>query len=64
MEEWKPIASAPKDGTPIRVKRDDLQETVVWFHPLNDWAVGLHPHAAAITLLSWEPTYWRPIGTD
>jgi hypothetical protein len=64
MEEWKPIESAPKDGTSIRVKRDDLQETVVWSHALNDWAVGLHPHASGLTLLSWQPTYWRPISTD
>jgi hypothetical protein len=64
MEEWKLIESAPKDGRQIRVKRDDLQETVVWSRPLNDWAVRPHPYGSGLTLLSWEPTYWRPISTD
>jgi hypothetical protein len=35
MQEWKPIATAPKDGRQIRVKRDDSEETVVWFSPLD-----------------------------
>jgi hypothetical protein len=62
MEEWKPIETAPKDGRQIRVKRDDSEETVVWAHALNDWAVGRQPRELErATLLSWEPTHWRPV---
>jgi hypothetical protein len=61
MEEWKPIDTAPKDGRQIRVKRDDSEETVVWAHALNDWAIGRQPRELErATLLSWEPTHWRP----
>jgi hypothetical protein len=51
MEVWKPIETAPKDGRQIRVKRDDSQETVVWSHPLSDWAVGHHPQIEGCTSL-------------
>jgi hypothetical protein len=65
MEVWEPIESAPKDGRQIRVKRDDFQETVVWSHPLNDWAVGHHPQEGErAILLSWQPAHWKPVGKD
>ena len=65
MENWKPIHSAPKDGTPIRVKTaDGLQETVVWSHWHSDWVIGRRrpkEHERAL-LLAWgsNPTQWTP----
>jgi hypothetical protein len=39
MEEWKSIATAPKDGREVRVKRDGMEATVRWAPPFDDWAV-------------------------
>jgi hypothetical protein len=61
MDEWKPIETAPKDGTRIRVLRGDLQDTVEWFHPLNDWLVERDPDGVHHVLLSWQPTHWTPL---
>ena len=61
MDDWKPIEIAPKDGTRIRVKRDDIEETVEWFAPLNDWLVGRDPDGVHHELLSWQPTHWMPL---
>ena len=61
MDDWKPIETAPKDGTRIRVKRDDIEETVEWFASLNDWLVERDPDGVHHELLSWQPTHWMPL---
>ena len=61
MDGWKPIETAPKDGTRIRVKRDDIEETVEWFAPLNDWLIERDPDGVHHELLSWQPTHWMPL---
>jgi hypothetical protein len=61
MDDWKPIETAPKDGTHIRVKRDDMEDTVEWFAPLNDWLVERDPNGVHHKLLSWQPTHWMPL---
>ena len=61
MDDWKPIETAPKDGTRIRVKRDDIEETVEWFAPLNDSLVERDPDGVHHELLSWQPTHWMPL---
>jgi hypothetical protein len=65
MEQWKPIASAPKDGKEIRVKRDGSEETAVvaWLPELDDWAIG-PKGATGYPLLSWQPTHWKSVGKD
>jgi hypothetical protein len=65
MEDWKPIATAPKDGREIRVKRDGHEEkTVVWAHPFDDWAVDYQGEVVGWKLLGWQPTHWKPIERD
>ena len=61
MDDWKPIETAPKDGTRIRVKRDDMEETVEWFVPLYDWLIERDPDGVHHELLSWQPTHWMPL---
>jgi hypothetical protein len=61
MEEWKPIATAPKDGREIRVKRDGMEATVRWAPPFTDWAVEYQGPVAGWKLLLWEPTHWKPV---
>jgi hypothetical protein len=63
MEDWKPIETAPKDGTKIRVKRDLLQESVHWSHDLEGWVTGPIPvHDRELRrLLPWEPTHWTKL---
>jgi hypothetical protein len=61
MDDWKPIETAPKDGTRIRVKRDDMEETVEWFVPLYDWLIERDPDRVHHGLLSWQPTHWMPL---
>jgi hypothetical protein len=59
-EKWKPIATAPKDGRYIAVKRQQLEETVAWVPSREGWAVAYHPRdAERAILLTWDPTHWR-----
>ena len=64
MENWKPIKTAPKDGTKIRVKRDLLQESVHWSRDLEGWVTGPVPvrDRELRRLLPWEPTHWTQLG--
>jgi hypothetical protein len=61
MEDWKPIATAPKDGREIRVKLDGMEATVRWAPPFDDWAVEYQGEVAGWKLLLWEPTHWKPL---
>jgi hypothetical protein len=59
-QEWeKPIESAPRNGSVIRVKRGETEETVAWLRPVDDWVTGWT--RAEATLLSWDPTHWKPV---
>lgn len=54
---WRPIKDAPKDGTPIRVRREDSEATMYWSHGVHGWAVGRDP-SAGLKLPPWKPTHW------
>lgn len=61
--EWKPIDTAPKDGTWVRLKRKGKEVIGRWSHPLDDWSLGPAAEGAETgveQLLSWEPTEWAP----
>ena len=61
MDEWKPIETASKDGTRIRVMRGDLLDNVEWSLPLNGWLVERDPDGVHHVLLSWQTTHWMPL---
>lgn len=71
MSEWRPIETAPKDGTRFRARRiaaeivnGSRQRTrrITWWGkashvPLYGWCHG--QHWEDVTL--WEPTHWVPL---
>ena len=72
MNTWKPIASAPKDGTPILVGvwgREDWHTVVAyWIEDSEATAGGAWELVEAGTygddgLLDWKPTHWTEIPT-
>lgn len=54
VDGWRPIESAPKDGTTILVGTWLFMEKVKWDVRKNYWTDGL------MRLLT-EPTHWRPL---
>ena len=56
---WRPIVSAPKDGTPILGYADGVQTTVYWWQPGGYWSLcecGSHADDS-----EWSPTHWMPL---
>jgi hypothetical protein len=58
MNAWKPIETAPKNDTRIRVKRDDLEDTVEWFVCSNDWLLERDPEGVIMNCFRGN----QPIG--
>ena len=58
--QWKPIETAPLDGTLIRIMLDDMQDVVCWSPELEDWVIGFDSTPRGRQRLSWEPTHWAP----
>lgn len=62
-EAWRPISSAPKDGTTVMVYVPDFEKiTEAWFCEQT----GLWPHSAAYSdegepCNVGQPTHWRPL---
>lgn len=55
---WRPIASAPKDGTRVLLYRPNWAEhtVVAWYHALgSEWAAVNGFDVAG------EPTHWMPL---
>ena len=60
-EIWEPMETAPLDGTPVRVRKDDIQATVSWSDDVHTWVIGLatEPNLPD-RILPWHPTSWAP----
>lgn len=69
MSEWKPIESAPRDGT--RVLLCDRHRGATWigfyhpvyqsgYRPTNPWSSLMLNHEYQATP-SWSPTHWQHI---
>lgn len=61
-QEWRPISSAPKDGTRIMGSRDIHEARVTWWGktshvPLYGWCYGDDPENIDL----WEPDEWQPL---
>ncbi len=64
-EGWRPIETAPTDGTPVDLWVDIVEEAPNSFHLENE------PHRVARTYYAdyrwfggewpWKPTHWRPL---
>jgi hypothetical protein len=60
MSEWKPIESAPKDGTPILAFGEGIMLVMEWYGGLEMWQ--------ASNISGWEfdaeldrPTHWQAL---
>jgi hypothetical protein len=61
-ELWEPMESAPLDGTPIRVKKGELQAIVSWSAEMHNWVLGLSTEPGLLErILPWHPTSWAPV---
>lgn len=66
--EWRKIESAPRDGTPIRLKcepRPEFGEHLMWWEPEAERWAG-YALALACRVDTWwdeaaeQPTHWAP----
>jgi hypothetical protein len=69
MSEWKPIETAPKDGTRFLAKGPAdkyarypiKRRRITWYGkvshiPLYGWCHGRDPEDVS----TWDPTHWKP----
>ena len=63
MTDWMPIASAPMDGTLIRVMAGGAHTIGSWSHDLKAWVTGRASDVQNLVerVLPWEPHYWAPL---
>ncbi len=56
---WKPIATAPKDGTSVLGLKDGVMATVRWMGIEQYWTLCV---PGTFTLYhDWDPTHWMPL---
>lgn len=65
MDDWKPIATAPRDGQKIRLKGDDGRTFRGEFNAPHWWMVGpgariadghlFHDNGEIMRALEWQP---------
>jgi hypothetical protein len=61
---WQPIATAPKDGTPIilAVAGGDYYPRSAWWSAwANNWVVRENDAQTEATYLTTAPTHWMPL---
>jgi len=63
MGDWRPIETAPRDGTPVLLRCKDRQMQVGEFANRSDgtsfWEIG-HTESGPLGLLQ-EATHWMPL---
>jgi len=55
--QWKPIESAPKDGTHIMLYRPRIQFVGFYGLPISKWCIN----SKSLPLMRPEPTHWQPL---
>jgi hypothetical protein len=54
--QWRPIETAPKDGTVLLGYDNGFGREIVWWSvPMNEWYSDGEP------LEFWTPTHWMPL---
>lgn len=60
--EWRDIATAPRDGTPVLVWVRNHADIAIWKHNILDgWLWNLRREGFFSDRWSEQPTHWRPI---
>jgi hypothetical protein len=59
MSEWKPISSAPKDGTAILLGHDQAVFDGWWDAEISAWVDGCSDRYE--DLMTYEPTHWTEL---
>ena len=61
MNEWQPIETAPKDGTPILMWDGDMIYVISWYVPQNTRYPAQWREADGKRYCDYDPTHWMPL---
>ena len=62
MTDWKPIETAPRDGTQILVEDLSVACIVAWWSSMHSAFVWIHPDLCQSEGTAYlNPTHWMPL---
>jgi hypothetical protein len=56
---WRPIATAPQEGSPILGYKDGIMATVRWLTREKYWTLCVP--GSFILYHDWDPKFWMPL---
>ena len=61
-EIWEPMATAaPLDGTPVRLRKDDIVATASWSTEMRVGIRHCHEPNCQSAFCPWHPKSWAPV---